>query len=100
MNGFLSIINESGKSSNELLQNLYSVKSPNEQGIPLACALTESVLKKDGAYRVHGGGFAGTMQAFVPKHKEEEFKNLMKAVFGEKSITKLNIRKYGQVKIG
>ena len=98
--GFLSVINESGRSSNELLQNLYSVKSPSEQGIPLACALTESILGKDGAYRVHGGGFAGTMQAFVPDNKEKDFKNLMEKVFGEKSITKLNIRKYGQVKIG
>ena len=100
MKGFLSVINESGRSSNELLQNLYSVKSPSEQGIPLACALTETVLGKDGAYRVHGGGFAGTMQAFVPESKDEEFKALMKKVFGEKSVTELNIRKYGQVMIG
>lgn len=100
MKGFLSVINESGRSSNELLQNLYSVKSPSEQGIPLACALTETVLGKDGAYRVHGGGFAGTMQAFVPESKDEEFKTLMKKVFGEKSATELNIRKYGQVMIG
>lgn len=99
IDGFLSIINESGKSSNELLQNLYSVKSPNEQGIPLACAITETILKGKGAWRVHGGGFAGTMQAFVPFDKEEEFKNIMKKVFGEKSVTKLKIRKYGQAKI-
>ena len=100
IDGFLSIISESGRSSNELLQNLYSVKSPNEQGIPLACALTETILKGKGAWRVHGGGFAGTMQAFVPFEKEQEFKKVMQKVFGEKSVTKLKIRKYGQAKIG
>ncbi len=96
---FLRIIRESGKSSSTLLQNLYSTQSPKEQGIPLACAIAEEIIGTDGGYRVHGGGFAGTMQVFVPKSKEKKFINIMKKVFGEKSITKLSIRPYGQIQI-
>ena len=97
---FFNIVNESGLSSNTLLQNLYSIQSPNEQGISVGCAIAKNILNGDGACRVHGGGFAGTMQAFVPQDKEEEFIKTMKKVFGEKSITKLNIRLYGRIKLG
>ena len=97
--GFLSVINESGRSSATLLQNYYSTKSPSEQGIGLACAIAESVMGGGGACRVHGGGFAGTAQVFVPKDKENEFIRAMECAFGEGSVTKLMVRPMGAVKV-
>ena len=79
---FLAIIKESGNSSANLLQNYYSPKAPNEQGITLACAIASEILAEDGAWRVHGGGFAGTMQAFVPHAKMKDFREIMETVFG------------------
>ena len=96
---FLSVIRESGVSSATLLQNYYSTKAPSEQGIALACAVAGSVMGNDGACRVHGGGFAGTAQVFVPKSKEAEFKTEIETVFGKGSATKLSIRAGGAVKI-
>lgn len=75
--GFLSVINESGRSSATLLQNYYSTKAPSEQGIGLACAIAESVMGGGGACRVHGGGFAGTAQAFVPVDMKKKFSEEM-----------------------
>lgn len=97
--GFLSVINESGRSSATLLQNYYSTKVPSEQGIGLACAIAESVMGGGGACRVHGGGFAGTAQVFVPKDKENEFIRAMECAFGEGSVTKLMVRPMGAVKV-
>lgn len=97
--GFLSVINESGRSSATLLQNYYSTKAPSEQGIGLACAIAESVMDGDGACRVHGGGFAGTAQIFVPKNKESELIRAMECAFGEGSVTRLTVRPMGAVKV-
>ena len=97
--GFLSVINESGRSSATLLQNYYSTKAPSKQGIGLACAIAESVMGGGGACRVHGGGFAGTAQVFVPKDKENEFIRAMECAFGEGSVTKLMVRPMGAVKV-
>lgn len=94
-NGFLSLVNESGNSSFKYLQNVYSVKSINEQGISLALCLADMVLSKRGAARVHGGGFAGTMQAFVPDDLLAEFKSVMEATFGAGNVYVLNIRLIG-----
>lgn len=94
-NGFLSLVNESGNSSFKYLQNVYSVKSINEQGISLALCLADMVLSKRGAARVHGGGFAGTMQAFVPDDLLAEFKSVMEATFGAGNVYVLNIRSIG-----
>lgn len=99
MPAFLSVIRESGVSSATLLQNYYSTKAPHEQGIALACAVAQSIMGDDGACRVHGGGFAGTAQVFVPKAKEEAFKKEIETVFGAGSATKLSIRAGGAVKI-
>ncbi|MCG2715343.1 MAG: hypothetical protein L6422_03495, partial [Candidatus Marinimicrobia bacterium] len=66
---FLGLVNESGNSSCKWLQNCFTIKNPSEQGITLALALTENYLKnsgRKGACRVHGGGFAGTVQVFIP----------------------------------
>ena len=92
---FLAIIKESGNSSANLLQNYYSPKAPNEQGITLACAIASQLLAEDGAWRVHGGGFAGTMQAFVPHAKMESFRETMETVFGKGAVTELSVRPLG-----
>ena len=92
---FLSIIKESGNSSANLLQNYYTPKAPAEQGITLACAIAAEILGDDGAYRVHGGGFAGTMQAFVPYDKMNAFRDNMEAVFGKGAVTELSVRPLG-----
>ena len=94
---FLSIIQESGRSSAELLQNYYSPKAPEEQGISLACAIASDLLGSTGAWRVHGGGFAGTMQAFVPQEKLPIFVCSMETVFGKGSVTGLSVRPLGAV---
>lgn len=92
---FLAIIKESGNSSANLLQNYYSPKAPNEQGITLACAIASEILAEDGAWRVHGGGFAGTMQAFVPHAKMKNFREIMETVFGAGAVTELSVRPLG-----
>lgn len=92
---FLAVIKESGRSSAELLQNYYSPKAPEEQGISLACAIAGDLLGETGAWRVHGGGFAGTMQAFVPHDKMAVFKEAMEMVFGKGTVTELTVRPLG-----
>jgi len=92
---FLSMISKSGNSSFKYLQNVYSSKSPYEQGISLALAVTERFLNSKGAHRVHGGGFAGTIQAFVPNDILEDYKNTIESVFGEGNCYVLNIRPVG-----
>ena len=94
-NEFLSIIKESGNSSANLLQNYYTPKAPAEQGITLACAFANEILGDDGAYRVHGGGFAGTMQAFVPHERMNAFRETMESVFGKGAVTELSVRPLG-----
>ena len=96
---FLSLVNESGNSSCELLQNLYSTKNPLNQSIPLAIAISKKVLEGKGAVRVHGGGFAGTIQAFVPLELVPEYKKTMEEIFGEGSCLELKIRPVGGIKI-
>ena len=92
---FLKLINESGNSSYKYLQNVFSVSAVNEQGISLGLALSERILKGKGACRVHGGGFAGTIQCFVPNETLEEFKEKIEKVFGKGSCYVLNIRALG-----
>ena len=93
--GFLQLVRDSGKSSAQLLQNLYSTKNTDEQGIPLALMVGERILGKKGACRVHGGGFAGTIQAFVPNDLVESYQKAMVSLFGEGCCYVLNIRSTG-----
>jgi len=95
--GFKKLIIESGNSSFEYLQNVYATIDVKEQSMSLALALAQRVLDGYGAWRVHGGGFGGTTQNFVPLHKLDEFKALIEQVFGEGSCHVLNIRPYGGV---
>ena len=92
---FLRLVNESGISSGNLLQNLYSNNTPTEQAIPLALAISKSILGNKGAVRVHGGGFAGTIQAFVPTDMVKEYKIEMERVYGDGSCHQMKIRPAG-----
>jgi galactokinase len=92
---YLDLVNESGASSWDLLQNTYSPGNPREQGIALALTLTRKLLRNSGACRIHGGGFAGTMQAYVPQDRFEDYKVKMEKIFGEASVTILSVRPVG-----
>jgi galactokinase len=97
---FLRGVLASGDSSFKQLQNVYTVKNVGEQGLSLALALCKHVLDgKGGAWRVHGGGFAGTVQAFVPLSLKDEFKKVMDAAFGDGACATLNIRPEGAIKV-
>lgn len=92
---FFSLVNESGDSSANLLQNLFVPQKPEFQEIPIAIMLSKRALNGCGAVRVHGGGFAGTIQAFVPVYMAEAYSAEMNRIFGEKSCIILNIRPVG-----
>ena len=92
---FLTLVNESGLSSAMLLQNIYTCNEPKQQAVSLALAVGRSLLGGTGAIRVHGGGFAGTIQAFVPMDKLEVFKTGMEALLGEGACYVLCIRPVG-----
>ena len=94
---FLDLISESGNSSYKRLQNIYSPKSIREMGVALALALTEDYLMQinAGACRVHGGGFAGTIQVFLPADAVAAYIKLMEPVFGAGSVHALKIRSLG-----
>ena len=96
---FKTYILESGDSSYKYNQNVFSTKKPLEQPVSLALALSESILKGKGAWRVHGGGFAGTIQAFVPNEILADYKNAMESVFGDDSCYVLIIRPVGGAEI-
>lgn len=89
---YLDLVNSSGRSSAQFLQNSYSLKHLGQQPIPLALALTEKFLAGEGACRVHGGGFAGTIQAYVPLNRRREYAKTMEAVFGPGSVIELTVR--------
>lgn len=96
---FKKLVCESGASSYMYNQNVYSVKKPLEQPIALGLALSEQILHGKGAYRVHGGGFAGTIQAFVPNKLLSTYKNAVESVFGEGSCYVLLIRPLGGTEV-
>ena len=96
MKEYLATANESGNSSFKYLQNCYSPENTAEQGIPVALALTETYLKdRSFACRVHGGGFAGTIQVYVPEELSEEYITSMESTFGKDSVCMLAIRDTG-----
>jgi len=94
---FLRLVNESGNSSFKYLQNIYSSKNFEVQNLSLALAMTDIFIKEkgEGACRVHGGGFAGTIQVFIPEHLVEEYESYMSNIFNEKSVNVLSIRTIG-----
>ncbi len=94
---FKKLIIESGNSSFEYLQNVYASCNVEEQGMSLALALAQQVLDGKGAWRVHGGGFGGTTQNFVPADLLPQFREIIEGVFGEGSCHVLHIRPFGGV---
>lgn len=96
---FLRLVNESGNSSFKYLQNIYSNSDVSEQGLSLGLALTERFLKGRGACRVHGGGFAGTIQCYIPENMMNDYVSMIEAVFGKGSCNILNIRSLGGCEI-
>jgi len=100
---YLQLVNQSGDSSWELLQNVFSPQNPKAQGIAAALALTRNFLRTEtphpGACRVHGGGFAGTIQAYIPIPALEKYRTVMDGIFGPQSVTVLRIRPIGAEEI-
>ena len=92
---FLELVNESGRSSWMLLQNCYTTSQPARQGISLALALSEQKLHSRGAWRVHGGGFAGTIQAFMPTDQVADYVAALDAVFGKGACHPVLVRQAG-----
>ena len=100
LNAFFSEVIASGRSSFCYLQNVYTTKNVSEQGLSLALCISEEFLSgKTAAWRVHGGGFAGTIQAFVPSCEVEAYRAVIDAALGEGSCMPLHIRPVGAVKI-
>lgn len=96
---FLALVNESGRSSESLLQNIWSVSKPQSQAVNLAINICRQLLHGEGAVRVHGGGFAGTIQAFVPENRIVEFKEGVERIFGKGHCHVLHIRPMGGCEI-
>jgi galactokinase len=109
INQYLNLVNESGGSSWKLLQNIYSPNNHESQGISVALALTKDFFRKQklcaaasqqaAACRVHGGGFAGTIQAYIPKDALNKYRSCMETVFGTGSVTTLQIRPKGAIEL-
>ena len=98
INSFLRLITESGHSSWMYMQNINPAGAVQKQPVAFALALCDSLLRGKGAYRVHGGGFAGTVQAFVPHHMLDGFKEAVEACLGKGFCHVLNVRPYGGVR--
>lgn len=99
MERFKKLIIAGGHSSFEYNQNAYSIRHPQEQGVPLGLALSQKVLEGAGAWRLQGGGFAGTIQAFVPAERLEQYIGAMESAFGKGSCYVLNVRNFGAVQV-
>ena len=96
---FLENVKASGNSSFKYLQNVYSNQDIKNQNVSVALLVSEMLLGENGVCRVHGGGFAGTIQAFVKNEYVESYKSRMDNVFGNGSCKDLRIRKYGGIKV-
>lgn len=90
--GFIDLMNASGRSSFQYLQNVFVCETPENQEMSLGIAAAEALLEGDGAVRVHGGGFAGTILALVPTERVEPFTAGMNRLFGEGAVQTLVIR--------
>ena len=97
--GFLRKVRASGQSSLQRLQNVFAPQAPQEQGITLALSLSQRLLGEQGACRVHGGGFAGTIQAYVPFGLLDSYRQGMEHVFGKGSCYVLSFRQAGGTKV-
>ena len=96
---FLQLVTESGDSSYRYLQNVYAASDPKEQSMAVALEMAEDLLNGRGAYRVHGGGFGGTTQNFVPLDLLDQFRTGIESVFGAGSCHVLSIRPLGGTRV-
>ena len=96
---FKGLIKKSGDSSYKYLQNVYATSNIDEQSIAIGLAMSDYILKGKGVSRVHGGGFAGTIQAFVPNEILDEYKEGMEKVYGDGCCYVLKIRSFGGYRI-
>ncbi len=96
---FLAKVIASGQSSFMYNQNVYPINNVAEQGLSVALALSQIVLGSEGAWRVHGGGFAGTIQAFVPTNLIDKYVETLEHTFGKGKCHKLFIRPQGSIKV-
>lgn len=96
---FLDVIKRSGDSSSKLLQNIYSTKDVHTQNVMVALGASEYFLGDAGVCRVHGGGFAGTIQAFVKNAAVDEYKKNIESIFGDGACHVLKVRPYGGIKV-
>ena len=99
IDSFLTAVKKSGDSSYKYLQNVYTNHQVDKQNMSIALMLSEMTLGDNGVARVHGGGFAGTIQAFVKNEAVTEYKATMDEIFGDNSCNVLKIRKYGGIKV-
>jgi galactokinase len=99
MDTYLTQVAASGNSSWQLLQNCASASDPHRQGILLALTMTKRFLNGKGACRVHGGGFEGTIQAYVPRAQFDDYRSFMERVFGAGSVQALTIRRAGVARV-
>ena len=99
VDAFLAVIRASGESSFKYLQNVYTNINVCEQGLSMALCLTDRFLGKRGALRVHGGGFAGTIQVFLPSGLLSEYVELMESVFGKDTVMTLDINPLGACRL-
>ncbi|MDR1745075.1 MAG: galactokinase [Planctomycetota bacterium] len=100
MSAFLRLVNESGRSSHMYLQNVFPSGSSRHQAVGLSLALCDEFLGGEGAFRVHGGGFAGTVQAFVPLDMLDGFRERIERVLGAGTCHVLAIRNRGSIRVG
>ena len=96
---FKALVRSSGESSYKYLQNVYAPHKYEEQNVALALLLTDRILGSDACCRVHGGGFAGTIQAFVPDNEVAQYKEKIEQFFGKDSCYVLKIRPAGGVRV-
>ena len=99
MDAFLQLVKESGRSSWMYLQNITPTGAVEHQEVAVALALCDVLLQGRGAYRVHGGGFAGTVQAFVPLDMLDAFISRVETVLGADKCHVLNIRPQGGIRV-
>ncbi|HIX37777.1 MAG TPA: galactokinase [Candidatus Blautia pullistercoris] len=96
---FLELVKESGNSSFKYLQNIYINRDEQNQSMSVALGASESILQNHGVSRVHGGGFAGTIQVFAENSYVEEYRNKIDHIFGKGSCHVLKVRQQGGIKV-
>ena len=95
----MNTVQESGDSSFKFLQNIYTNKDVQNQSVSIGLAVSDSILTGNGVSRVHGGGFAGTIQAFVSDDFVENYREMLDSVYGKGSCHVLKVRPCGGIKV-